>query len=331
MSLQVVRYLVSITALTLLCLSTATTADYSKNEKALEIIDELVKEHGFEKSELVSLFSEAEKKESILEAIARPAEKRLEWFEYRRIFLTKDRIDKGKKFIKDHLDTLERAESEYGVPKEIIAAIIGVETRYGQHKGSYRVLDALATLGFDYPPRSKFFSSELKHALLLAKEQGFDMREIKGSYAGAMGYGQFIPSSYRHYAVDFDGDKVADILTNPVDAIGSVANYFVMHKWKKGEPVALLLKPEQLGKEYLSFTAKSLKPVSSLDEMRKKGVSVPKNLDSAMLAKIQTLKLDEGEENWLTLHNFYVITRYNHSHMYAMAVYQLANELGLKL
>tara|TARA_R110002167_G_scaffold83583_2_gene226941 strand:+ start:2826 stop:3755 length:930 start_codon:yes stop_codon:yes gene_type:complete len=305
------------------------SADYSDNAQAIELIDELVKEHSFDRASLISVFAGAERNESILEAIARPAEKRLEWFEYRKIFITKDRIEKGHAFIKQYLQTLEKAEKQFGVPKEIIAAIIGVETRYGIHKGAYRVLDALTTLGFDYPPRAKFFSSELKHALLLAREQGFDIREMKGSYAGAMGYGQFIPSSYRHYAIDFDGDTVADILENPIDAIGSVANYFSMHHWKKGAAVAFLLPETKLDGNAEKFISKSLKPSFTIDEIRKSGLVIPKELASEDLAKIQSFQLENENQNWLTLHNFYVITRYNHSHLYAMAVFELAKELGL--
>ena len=314
--------------LAFLMLPLSSSADYSKHENAIQLIDEMVKEHGFDRKYLSNLFSKAERKESILEAIARPAEKRLEWFEYRRIFLTNDRVEKGREFIRQHNETLLRAEDKFGVPKEIITAIIGVETRYGKNTGSYRVLDALTTLGFDYPPRSKFFSSELKQVLLLAKEQGFDILEMKGSYAGAMGYGQFIPSSYRHYAIDFDGDQIADILTNVVDAIGSVANYFKMHHWRKGQPVAYLINEKNLGPDYQSFLDKDLKPVKTIESMEKTGMVVPEHLNSNDVGKIQNFVLEAGEENWLTLHNFYVITRYNHSHLYAMAVYQLARELG---
>ena len=165
MFLRLIRYLVSVSLCSFIVFPNALLADYSKNDKAIQMIEELVKDHGFDKAELISLFSEAERKESILEAISRPAEKRLEWFEYRKIFITKDRIKKGHAFLEQYAEVLTRAESEFGVPKEIITAIIGVETRYGSNKGSYRVLDALATLGFDYPPRAKFFSSELKQAL----------------------------------------------------------------------------------------------------------------------------------------------------------------------
>jgi len=209
--------------LSLFSICISVQADYANHEKAKPFIDDLVEKHGFTRLEIVEALSGAERKESILKAIARPAEKTLNWAKYSKIFLTEQRTSKGLKFIDQYSEALARAESTFGVPKEIITAIIGVETRYGDNKGSYRVLDALATLGFDYEPRSVFFTKELKEMFLLAREQGFDVTALKGSYAGAMGYGQFISSSYRHYAVDFDGDGVADILNNPIDAIGSVA------------------------------------------------------------------------------------------------------------
>jgi membrane-bound lytic murein transglycosylase B len=303
------------------------SASYADHEKAVAFIDDMVNEHNFDKAELLKLFAQAEKKESILKAIARPAEKRLEWKGYRKIFLTDDRVKKGLSFIKKNRDSLERAEKEYGVPVHVIAAIIGVETRYGRNKGSYRVVDALSTLAFDYPPRSKFFTKELGQVLLLSKEQGFNPLDLKGSYAGAMGYGQFIPSSYRHYAVDFDGDHVADILNNETDAVGSVANYFKMHKWVEGQPVAYQLNKEDLGEHYESLIHKKLKPSHTLAEFEKQGVKIPQGLDKSMPVKLQLLQGASGEEYWLTLKNFYVITRYNHSHLYAMAVYQLSEEL----
>lgn len=300
-------------------------ADYSDHEQVQAFIDEMVTKNNFDRNELQVIFQDAEKKDSILEAIARPAEKRLDWKAYRKIFLKKDRIDKGKAFIKTHQKNLERAEQTYGVPPHIVAAIIGVETRYGRHKGNYRVIDALSTLAFDYPPRSKFFKSELEQVLLLAREQKFKPLDLKGSYAGAMGYGQFIPSSYRHYAVDFDNDQVADILNNPVDAIGSVANYFSEHKWQPNQPVAF--KVELKGEGYLSLINSKLKPAHTLAEIKAAGVVVPEEYELSQNAKLQVLQGAEGEEYWVTLDNFYVITRYNHSHLYAMAVYQLANEL----
>ncbi len=302
------------------------SADYAAKAEAEGFIVEMVEQHGFEAAELKRIFASAEKKDSILKAISRPAEKRLEWAGYRKIFLTEDRIKKGRAFMQQYQATLAAASDKYGVPAHIITAIIGVETRYGQHKGGYRVIDALSTLGFDYPPRSKFFRSELAQFLLLAREQGFDPLELSGSYAGAMGYGQFIPSSYRHYAVDFDGDGVANILTNPVDAIGSVANYFAKHKWKSNEPVAFRTQVE--GAQYETLITKSLKPAHRLDELKAQKVDIPAEHDLSQKAKLLKLNGDKGEEFWVALHNFYVITRYNHSHLYALAVHQLANEIN---
>jgi membrane-bound lytic murein transglycosylase B len=302
-------------------------ADYSQHKGVQAFVDSMVTQHQFDRKALEDIFSQAEKKESILKAIARPAEKRLEWKGYRKIFLTKDRIKKGKAFLKEHAETFARAEAKYGVPKNIIASIIGVETRYGHNKGSYRVVDALSTLAFDYPPRSKFFKSELEQAFLLAREQGFKALDLTGSYAGAMGFGQFIPSSYRHYAVDFDEDKVADILDNPVDSIGSVANYFAEHKWQSGQPVTFKIGKQALGDDFSQFINKKLKPKFTLADLKTAGVAIPSGYDLSLAAKIQKLQGKLGEEYWVTLGNFYVITRYNHSHLYAMAVHQLAEEL----
>jgi membrane-bound lytic murein transglycosylase B len=215
----------------------AQAAGYADHPGALALMDELVAEEGFERGELETLLGSAERQESILKAIARPAEKTKPWHEYRQIFVTEKRTSQGREFHAQYGASLQRAEREYGVPEEIIVAIIGVETSYGRNKGSYRVLDALSTLAFDYPPRSEFFSKELRHFLILAREQQLPADELLGSYAGAMGYGQFMPSSFRAYAVDFDADGTADIWNNPVDAIGSVANYFKRHGWTPGSPV----------------------------------------------------------------------------------------------
>lgn len=315
-------------ALFLLCLPAFVSADYSKHERLASFVDGLASEHNFDRDQVMAVFAQAEKKQSILDAISRPAEKRLKWFEYRKIFVTETRIEQGKAFMQTYAEPLARAEQRFGVPAELIAAIIGVETRYGRNKGSYRVVDALATLAFDYPPRSKFFSKELAQVFLLAREQGFDVLDLKGSYAGAMGFGQFIPSSYRHYAIDFDGDGVVDILNNVEDAIGSVANYFVKHKWRSGQPVAV--RQDKVVDLPAQFTFKSLKPKHSVAELVSAGLPVMPQLEAAMPAKVQVLDLVEGQEQWLTLHNFYVITRYNHSHMYAMAVYQLSRALAEK-
>lgn len=301
------------------------SASYLEHEAVKPFVLEMVEKHGFDQQEIEALFAQAEKKQSILDAIARPAEKRLEWEGYRKIFITEDRITRGKAFMVKHAETLERAEKEFGVPKSIITAIIGVETRYGKNRGSYRVIDALSTLAFDYPPRSKFFKSELEQMLLLSREQKFNPADLKGSYAGAMGYGQFIPSSYRNFAVDFDGDGVADILNNPVDAIGSVANYFKKHKWVEGQPVTGLA--TVTGSEYENALYKSLKLKYTLEELAQWGIRSDDAFDPKAKGKLLKLEGKNGTEYWIALDNFYVITRYNHSHLYAMAVYQLSEAL----
>ena len=192
-------------------------SDYLQHDKFTAFLNTVVKEDGHDKQTVLDLFSDAERKDSILKAIARPAEKRLTWAKYQDIFLTKKRAEKGLTFYKKYKATFTKANDTYGVPPEIILAIIGVETRYGGNKGSYRVIDSLSTLAFDYPPRSKFFTKQLRQYLLLGKEAGIDLKSTKGSYAGAMGFPQFIPSSYRHYAIDFDNDNVTDLINNPVD------------------------------------------------------------------------------------------------------------------
>ncbi|MBB3047185.1 membrane-bound lytic murein transglycosylase B [Litorivivens lipolytica] len=305
-----------------LSLPAAAWASYLDHEQAKAFTDRMVTEHGFERAQVEKLLAQAERKQSILDAISRPAERTLEWKDYRKIFIQDSRIDQGVEFWREHRATLERAYKQYGVPPQIIVAIIGVETRYGRHKGNYRVLDALATLGFDYPRRAKFFSKQLEEYLLMTREQGLDPLELKGSYAGAMGFGQFIPSSYRAYAVDFDGDGVVDIVNNPVDAIGSVANYFARHHWRNGEAVTLAAEvTEQHDPEV--FEA-GLKPKWTVAELAKKGVRSYAKLDGDDMATAIRFIGDEGVEYWLGLDNFYVITRYNHSSMYAMAVYQLS-------
>ena len=300
-------------------------ADYSVHPQGKAFIDEMVKTHRFEGDQLRQLLRQAERQESILQAIARPAERVLTWKDYARIFLTTERIEDGREFLKQHRETLARAEAVYGVPPEIIVAILGVETKYGRIQGRHRVIDALTTLGFDYPPRATFFRSELEQYLLMTREQGFDPLTLTGSYAGAMGYGQFIPSSFRRYAVDFDGDKVADIWNNPVDAIGSVANYFKQKGWQAGEPVVT---PVQVkGMDYRRMLQKGLKPTHTLAELKRAGVLLPDSYDPQQAGLLLELEGEQGLEHWVGFHNFYVITRYNISHLYALAVYQLSREL----
>ncbi|ABC32491.1 lytic murein transglycosylase B [Hahella chejuensis KCTC 2396] len=298
---------------------------YKSHPEAKKFIASMATKHGFDKAQLQQIFAGTEKKQDIIDAMKRPAEKVLEWKDYRRIFLTDQRIAGGKEFMKENKDALIRAEAEYGVPAQVITAIIGVETLYGRHKGRYRVIDALSTLAFDYPPRSKFFRSELEHYLLLGREQGFDVMSLTGSYAGAMGYGQFIPSSYRSYAVDFNGDKIADILTDKTDAIGSVANYLARHGWRQGESVAMQVEMKEAPPAAL--LPKKQKPAHSVGKLKKAGVPVPESLDDKARARLMALEAETSKEYWLGLQNFYVITRYNHSDLYAMAVFQLSEAI----
>jgi membrane-bound lytic murein transglycosylase B len=327
MPLRLVIFLFSCLWATLSCAADT----YESNPAALAIVDELVREEGFDRDELMRVFANAERQESILEAIARPAEKVKPWYEYRAIFLTDKRVNEGLAFFDEHAETLARAEESFGVPAEMIVAVIGVETLYGRITGSYRVIDALSTLAFDYPRRSPFFTGELKNYLRLTRQQGFDPLTLKGSYAGAMGYGQFMPSSYLGYAVDFDGDGVIDIWNNPVDAIGSVANYFKLHGWTEGAPVvyAADAAADAPGDWFVS-SRKDLKPVRTVGQFVEAGIVPRADLDSTAMATAMKFELENGYEYWLGLHNFYVITRYNHSAMYAMSVYQLSQRLAAR-
>jgi len=307
-----------------LCLS-GFSIQASPIELQKQFVDLMVEKHQFERSEIESTLAKANKNETILQSIAKPWEAK-PWHQYYPIFLTEKRLTKGLAFWKTHQQTLARAEQESGVPAEIIVAIIGVETFYGTYQGKYSVLDALVTLGFHYPPRAKFFRSELAELFLLAKEENFDVTELKGSYAGAMGWGQFISSSYRHYAVDFDGDGVRDLLNNPQDAIGSVANYFKKHGWKANNDIAF--KAQVSGTQYPALLSKSLKYSHQWSQLEDAGVSIAApNLSKDTSVKLFEFEQPNNQEYWVGLPNFYVITRYNHSPLYAMAVFQFSQQL----
>jgi membrane-bound lytic murein transglycosylase B len=298
---------------------------YASNPQVQVFINEMVARHGFSKQELENVFSQARRDDSILEAMSRPAEKTKPWYEYRKIFLTQSRIDGGVAFWNQHADALAKAEKTYGVDAQIIVAIIGVETRYGGNTGRYRVLDALTTLAFDYPPRSKFFRGELEQYLLLARADHIDLLNTTGSYAGAMGYGQFMPSSYQRYAVDLDQDGKRDLWGSPLDIVGSVANYLHEHGWEPGYPVTV--RASVTGNGYESVLKKGLKPETTISALRTEGITASKPLPGDTLAALISLDQKSGPEYWLGLNNFYVITRYNHSPLYAMAVYQLSEEI----
>jgi membrane-bound lytic murein transglycosylase B len=275
-----------------------------------DFIETTANEMSLEPQWIRSIISQANHQQSIIDAMNKPAEKTLKWFEYRKIFMTDKRTQEGVEFWNEHQQVLDKVSEESGVPSEIIVAIIGVETFYGRIKGNHKVLDALYTLAFDYPKRSKFFTSELKHFLKLAQENHVDALSAKGSYAGAMGYGQFMPSSYRSYAVDYEQDNVIDLLNNPQDAIASVANYLKKHKWQAGGQVLVEIPEPSIKTKY-----NELKP--HLKDYQTQEMYTLLELDVA----------EDEKQYWQGFNNFYVISRYNHSHMYVTAVYQLSQAI----
>lgn len=304
--------------------TTEVSANIADKTEVKSFIDEMVGKHQFDRQSLVSLFEKVEIKDKIIQAIKRPAEGK-PWYQYRTIFMTDKRIREGVKFWNEHADTLARATQTYGVPEQVIVAILGVETSYGKHKGRFRVMDSLSTLAFAYPKRSSFFKSELEQYLLLTRDEKVDPLSLTGSYAGAMGKPQFISSSYRRYAVDFDGDGKRDLLDNFDDAIGSVANYFNQHQWVAGDPIAT---PAQVvGSDFKSILENGIKPQQPLSELLKKGVSVFSDFPMDQNSALIDFELKAGHEYWVGFDNFYVITRYNHSELYAMAAFQLGRAI----
>ena len=293
-------------------------------------VDEMVAEHGFERAALTELLAEAQSRGEIIERISRPAERTLTWAEYRRIFLGADRVADGARFVAEHRETLARAEATFGVEPIYVAAILGVETRYGRFKGDWPVLDALYTLGFDYPPRARFFRSELEAFLLLAREEGKDPRELTGSYAGAMGWGQFISSSYRAYAVDFDDDGVRDIWANPLDAVGSVANYFAEHRWQAGAEVLRDVEVDDPA-AIAEFANAGVELGTTVGALAALGVRGLDDLAPDTPAGVWRVEAENGERFVVTFGNFYTITRYNRSHLYAMAIEDLARAIEVAL
>ena len=301
---------------------------YVERPEVQAYIDELVQTHQFSRTALEGVFSRANRQDRIIELMSRPAERRLVWHEYRKILVDEPRISQGVTFWRDNRAALERAETIYGVPPEIIVAIIGVETRYGRVSGNFGVVEALSTLAFDYPPRAKFFRGQLTQHFLLSREEGKNPLSMKGSYAGAMGYGQFIPSSYRSYAVDFDGDGVRDIWGNKIDAIGSVANYFAENGWRGQHDVVERVSLEAETAELTSLANGALKPTRTVAQWRELGVQVSAEQPANRVATLMRMQQPESAEYWLGYEDFYAITRYNHSRLYAMAVYQLSQAIS---
>ena len=287
-----------------------------------QFIEKMVKDHQFNQANIETLFQSANTKQSILKAISRPAEGRMPWHKYRQIFLTKARISGGVKFWQQNRQVLLDVEKKYGVPWQIMVAIIGVETQYGGNTGSFRVIDALATLAFSYPKRSEFFTKELENFLLLCREENMNPLKPKGSYAGAMGLPQFMPSSYRNYAADYEEDKQRNIWSNPADAIASVGNYLSKHGWQRDKSIAH--KVTAIGDDYKQALSEELKPNSTVTKLKALNVKIANNIPLESSAKLLDYQQPSSIELWLGLDNFYVITRYNHSRLYALAVYQLS-------
>lgn len=268
----------------------------------------------------------AKVQQSILDAIARPAEATKPWKDYRPIFLTDKRIGDGIAFYRDNRTLLDRIGAEYGVPPEIIVAIIGVETSYGKITGKYRVLDALVTLAFHYPPREKFFRGELKQLFLLGDQHlAYPIDELRGSYAGAMGWGQFMPTSVANWAKDEDGTGRIDLWNSLPDITASVANYFVAHGWQNGQPVAARA---QAAADARPLQPKGYEPLYTVQQMEAWGYAPVERVDAEVVSTLLQLDGERGQESWLTFKNFYVITRYNRSPLYSMAVWQLAQAIA---
>ncbi|MGF1644314.1 MAG: lytic murein transglycosylase B [Thiotrichales bacterium] len=297
--------------------------DYVQREDVRAFIRELQAD-GFPAARAEALLAQATRQQAVLDLIQRPAEGK-PWNEYRAIFLTDRRVSGGVRFWNENEKWLKLARERFGVPEEILVGIIGVETFYGAQMGRYKVFDSLVTLSFDYPPRSPFFTKELKNFLLLTLEESIDPFEVQGSYAGAMGMGQFMPSSFRAYAVDFDGDGQRDLWRSTADGIGSVANYFKVHGWVADAPVVGPARVD--GDEYLKLEANNRKPSYRLTELKRAGISPESSIGEHESLVFMNLEGIDGSEFWVGHQNFYVITQYNHSVKYALAVYQLAEAI----
>jgi membrane-bound lytic murein transglycosylase B len=304
----------------LLLISAFPTAEAYDSPAIPGFVDEMVAKHGFRREELVLLFDRAQYKQAVIDAISAPFTLK-PWVDFRANFINDQRISAGLQFWKRNAAALRRAEETYGVPQEIIVALLGVETFYGKQTGNYRVLDALSTLAFNYPPRADYFRSELVQYLLLAREQQYDLLAIKGSFAGAIGWPQFMPGSYRKYAVDFNGNGKVDLMNEPEDAIGSVANYLKQYGWEHGEPLAVRARING------AACAGEVRTPRTLAEWAASGITPERALANGRASRLISFSLKDGDEFWLAFGNFDVIMTYNNSSFYAMTVYQLAEAL----
>jgi len=294
-------------------------------------IDRMAQQHHYDRNDLRDILGQADSKKSIIEKISKPAEKTLSWADYRPIFLTRERIRAGANFWRENREMLDEISNDTGVPNEIVVGIIGVETYFGRITGNHRVLDALATLAFDYPPRAEFFRRELEEYLLLIREEEMRATDAIGSYAGAMGRPQFMPSSFRAYAVDSTGDGKRDIWTNWADVVGSISNYFLAHGWQPGQEITT---QAILGSGWRGpppVPANTLQAEDTVGSLSRKGVLFATELAADSESQLLTLDGSIGPEHWVGFHNFFVITRYNRSVMYALAVHQLGLEIALEI
>ena len=294
-------------------------------------IDEMVTEHGFDRDSLAATLSKARTRQSIIRKISTPAERELTWAEYRKIFITRERIAAGTKFWLENRDMLDRIHRETGVSIEMIVGIIGVETYYGRITGKDRVIDALVTLAFDYPKRAKFFRKELVAFLILTREEELDPLQPLGSYAGAMGRPQFMPSSFRAYAVDATGDGKRDIWDNWADVAGSVANYFIEHGWRPGEEVVAQATLSHGWTGPQPEPRNTLTPSETVDSLSARGVMFATDLPADSKGELLAYDGKDGREHWVGFHNFFVITKYNRSVMYALAAHQLGQAIAAKV
>jgi membrane-bound lytic murein transglycosylase B len=302
------------------------TSDYKQLDT---LFRQVAGETSYTVQQLEELFKDVEIKQNIIEAMERPAESTMTWTRYSKIFLTEKNIKKGVEFWQTHAEILARAEKEFAVAPEIIVATLGVETRYGSNTGNYRVIDALSTLALEYPRRSKYFTAELKNFLLLTDQNKLDPLGVTGSYAGAIGLPQFMPSSYRSYAVDFTNDGSTDLVNSIDDAIGSIASYYSKHGWKPGQPVSW--SATSVSDQASKLVVKKRKTDRSLKKLQKAGVVVQEQ--GFLDARVGLIKLsgDQGPEYRVAFDNFFVITRYNTSKMYATAVQLLGEEIKTRV
>jgi len=309
-------------------LAWAQPSSYQNRKEVKEFVAEMVKKHGFKQKQLTRVLAQAQYQPAIVRAMDQPPESALgSWQAYRAIFVRPERIEAGTQFWSRHAVALARAADEFGVSEDVIVGIIGVETTFGRNIGTYRVIDALATLAFDYPKRSGYFRVELEHYLVFSRDQGIDPLRVKGSYAGAIGIPQFMPGSYRRFAVDFDGDGQINLATSPADAIGSIGNFLKSHGWVRGQPVAF--SAEASGDAWRKLAGSGIVPATRLADLPSYGLKIAADLPGDTLCAL--IELDspgQPSDIRVTLQNFFVLTRYNRSNLYAAAVLDLAAEIA---